>query len=348
MISIKDIARRAGMSVSTVSRVVNGKNYVSAAKRERILKLIRETGYVPNRAARSMVLKRTFTVGIIIPETFNMFQRQLFSIMERRLESFGYHTAFFFASADEQSEKACLTRLKSEKPDGVIMLHEMKNRYFCEYIRETGLPAVTATFHFPGIYSIHVNEEKASKDAVNHLIGLGHRRIAMITGNEFTFGRQRADGYFRALAEADLERDLKSIVYVQSYTAEFGMYGMKELLLRLGKNGFTAVFAATDELAIGAIRVLNDEGMNVPGDVSVVGFDDIDIAKYMNPRLTTISQPLTDMGEKTALELHRQITGYSASGNETVLPYKLVVRESTIAAKQTAAKKTKQAGQNEA
>ena len=329
MVNIKEIARRAGISPSTVSRVINGKKHVNSKKREQILTLIKETGYVPNRAARSMVLNRSFTVGIIMPDTFNVFQRQLFSIIERHLESFGYHTLFFFVSFEDQSEEACLNRLKAEKPDGVIMLHEIKNPLFYEYIQNTGLPVVTTTFHYPGINAIHVNEEQASRDAVNHLIGLGHRRIVMISGEGFTFGRQRADGFFQALAEADISWGKNRIVFVRHYTAEFGMYGMRELLLREGKHSFTALFAATDELAIGAIRVLNDEGLRVPRDVSVVGFDDIDIAKYMNPRLTTISQPLAEMGEKTAADLHHQITGSNVSRDELILPYKLVIREST-------------------
>ena len=335
MISIKDIAKQAGISASTVSRVVNGKKSVSSKKREQILKLIEETGYVPNRAARSMVLKRSFTVGIIIPDTFNMFQRQLFSIMERHLESFGYHTLFFFVTFEDKSEDACLNRLKSEKPDGVIMIHEMKSQLFYEYIAKTGLPVVSATFHYPGISAIHVNEERASKDAVNHLIGLGHRNIVMISGDGFTFGRQRAEGFFQALTEADIAWDKNRVVFVRHYTPEFGMYGMKELLLREGKRSFTALFAATDELAIGAIRVLNDEGLRVPEDVSVVGFDDIDIAKYMNPRLTTISQPLEDIAEKTALTLYRQITGNETTKDELILSYKLVIRESTRALRKT-------------
>jgi LacI family transcriptional regulator len=334
MVSIKDIARQVGMSPSTISRVVNGKKHVNQEKREQILKLIEETGYVPNKAAQSMVLKRSFTVGVIIPDTFNMFQRQLFSIIERHLESFGYHTLFFFVKFDDQSEEACLARLKAEKPDGIIMIHEIKNLFFYEYVKKTGLPVVTSTFHYPGLYAIHVNEEQASRDAVNHLISLGHRHILMISGDGFTFGRQRADGFLQALTEADIAWDENRVVFVRHYTPEFGMYGMRELLLRDSKKKFTAVFAATDELAIGAIRVLTDEGLRVPEDVSVVGFDDIDIAQYVTPRLTTICQPLAEIGEKTALALHRQIIGgNNNTEKEQILPYKLVIRESTRALK---------------
>jgi len=331
MVNIKDIAKQAGMSPSTISRIINGKANVNSEKRARVLRLIEETGYVPNQAARNMVLRRSFTVCIVIPDTFNMFQRQLFSIIERSLESFGYRTLFFFVKFEDQSEETCLNRLKAEKPDGVIMIHEIKNPLFYEYVTKAGIPVVTTTFHYPGINAIHVNEEQASKDAVNHLIGLGHRRIVMISGDGFTFGRQRAEGFFQAFIEADIPWNKDQVVFVRHYTTEFGIYGMRELLLREGKHSFTALFAATDELAIGAIRVLADEGLRVPEDVSVVGFDDIDIANYMNPRLTTISQPLTEIGEKTALTLHRQIIGITIPKNEQILPYKLVIRESTKA-----------------
>jgi LacI family transcriptional regulator len=335
LLSIKDIAKQAGISPSTVSRVINGKKNVNSAKREQVLKLIEQTGYVPNKAARSMVLRRSFTVGIVIPDTFNVFQRELFSVIERNLESFGYHTLFLFVKFEDLSEENCLNRLKAEQPDGVIMLHEIKNPVFYEYLKTIGIPVITATFNYPGIFSFHVNEERASLDAVNHLIGLGHRKILMISGDGFTFGRQRAEGFFQALVAADIPWDENNVVYVRHYTAEFGMYGMRELLLRKNPgDDFTAVFAATDELAIGAIRALSDEGIRVPDDISVVGFDDIDISNYIMPRLTTVRQPIKEMGELTALALHRCITGNVFSpptGKEQILPHRLIIRKSTHA-----------------
>ncbi|MBU0929207.1 MAG: LacI family transcriptional regulator [Spirochaetes bacterium] len=329
MVSIKDIAKRVGMSPSTISRVVNGKKYVNPEKRELILRLIEETGYVPNKSARDMVLKRTFTVGIVIPDTFNMFQRQLFSIIEHHLESFGYHTLFFFVKFEGASEDDCLQRLKSEKLDGVILLHEIKSPRFYEYLAAVGLPCVIATFAAAEqrIPSIHVNEEQAAYDAVQHLIGLGHRKIDILSGGSFSFGQQRADGYARALHSAGLSRDAGREVFVKSYSAEAGMYGMRELLLR--DRDFSAVFAATDELAIGAIRVLEDEGIKVPDQVSIIGFDDIDISSYIVPRLTTIRQPLGDIGERTATLLHKRILGEKPAESDVVLPYELIIREST-------------------
>ncbi|MDR0720134.1 MAG: LacI family transcriptional regulator [Treponema sp.] len=329
MVSIKDIAKQSGMSPSTISRVVNGKKYVNPEKREQILKLIEETGYVPNKAARSMVLQRSFTVGVVIPDTFNMFQRQLFSVIERNLEAFGYHTLFFFVKFEGKSEMECLNRLKAEKLDGVIMLQEIKNPEFYSYLEKINLPVIIATFNYGEIPCIHVDDEQAAMDAVNHLINLGHQKINMISGQGFSFGSLRAEGFFRALEGAALPRDETRVIYTPYYTAEAGMYGMREFLLR-GRD-FSAVFAATDELAIGAIRALEDEGIRVPADVSVIGFDDIEISDFMMPRLTTIRQPIKEMGEQTALSLHRLISGNNNIMEELVLPYRLIIRESTRA-----------------
>jgi LacI family transcriptional regulator len=210
------------------------------------------------------------------------------------------------------------------------MIHEIQNPYFYESVKKLKLPMITATFSRPDFPSIHVCEEDAGYDAVTHLVNLGHRKIKMISCNGLSSGNQRAEGYFRALEAAGIGRNAdKQTVFVRQYTTEFGMYGMRELLLR-GRD-FSAVFAATDELAIGAMRVLKDEGFRIPEDVSVVGFDDIDISGYFMPRLTTIRQPLAEIGERTAQNLHKYISGGREAGMNMVLPYKLIIRESTCA-----------------
>ncbi|MDR0690426.1 MAG: LacI family transcriptional regulator [Spirochaetaceae bacterium] len=330
MVSIKDIAKQVGMSPSTVSRVVNGKKHVNSEKREQILKLIKETGYVPNQAARNMVLRRSFTVGIVLTDTFNIFQRQLFSFVERHLNSFGYNTHFFFVKFEQVSEEECLIKLKAETLDGIIMIHEIRNPVFYDSVRKMELPLVTATFNSPDFPSIHVCEEDAAYDAVDHLLKLGHRKIRMISSNGLSCGSQRAEGFFRALEAAGIKRNPdEQTIFVRQDTAEFGMYGMRELLLR--NRDFSAIFAATDELAIGAMRVLKDKGFRIPEDVSVVGFDDIEISDYFMPRLTTIRQPFSEIGERTALLLHKYINSGERVEMDTVLPYELIIRESTCA-----------------
>ncbi|AEV30885.1 transcriptional regulator [Sphaerochaeta pleomorpha str. Grapes] len=328
MVSIKEVAQKAGVSVSTVSRVINGKQNVSPEKRAKIMQMVKATGYVPNRAARDMVMKRSFTVGIIIPMTFNMFQRQLFSDIEHHLEDFGYHSSFYFVAMSQESEEACLRRLKGEKTDGVILLHEIELPEFREYLEKNDIPSVIATFEKERwkSTSIHISENEAASAAVNHLIKLGHREIALLSGKRYSFGRQRLQGYVNALESAGIPYNESKVVFVDSYSISDGMSGMKELLDR--KISFSALFAITDELAIGAMRYLKDRGYQVPGDISVVGCDDIEISSYTIPRLTTIRQPVSEMGKMSVAMLHSLITSESKMNVNIALPFTLIERES--------------------
>ena len=326
--SIKDIARLAGVSPSTVSRVLNDREYERDEIRKRVLEVVKENGYVPNNVARSMVLRRTFTIGVIIPDTFNMFQRQLFSTIEHRLEQFGYRTMFFFVKWNSESESDCLRRLKSESLDGVIMLHEVQYQAMYKYLNEFPNPVVLCTFgcehyDFPAVY---VDETGAARDAVEYLIQHGHEHIGLIAGAHFSFSNLRSKSYVDALKAHGIEPRSEWQVIVPSYTPEDGRLGMKTLLGR--DSSLSAVFAITDELAIGALRALHEAKIRVPDDISVIGFDDIDISGYVEPALTTIHQPIVEMGERTAELVCTLIAEGKGEHLKVVLPHRLVERES--------------------
>ncbi|MHC6204565.1 LacI family DNA-binding transcriptional regulator [Breznakiellaceae bacterium SP9] len=329
MVSIADIAKELGVSASTVSRVLNGKPYVNAEIKEKVMKKIEEMGYVPNKAARELATARSFNVGIVIPDTFNMFQRLLFSVIERQLDPFGYHTLFFFVKLDGFSEKDCLERMKRERLDGVILLQEIKEPRFYEYLRSSNIPVISTNVNFNNIPTITIDDKKAAYEGTVHLINLGHTKIAMICRSGYSFSNARVAGYLQALEENGIDRDESLIAHVPQLNPESGMYGMRELMLR--NKDFTAVFATTDELAIGAIRTLLDHNFRIAHDVSVLGFDDISISNYIAPRLTTIHQPIAEIGEQAALHLHRFISGQEKPELNLVLPHKLVIRESTAA-----------------
>ncbi len=329
MVSIKDIAKMAGVSVSTVSRVLNHQSCVSADKRARILQAIKQTGYVPNRAARDMVSKHTSTVGIVMPGTFNMFQRQLFSTIEHHLEQFGYHTSFYFASTDSEGEKSCLKRLKADRLDGIIILHEIELLEFNQYIQENKIPTVLVTFERSGwkATSIHISEQEGAIAAVNHLVKLGHTKIAYVGGTKYSFPRERFEGYKKALNEASLAYDENLVVSSESYSLEGGSAATKQLLERSVE--FTAVFAITDELALGAIRTLADHNLKVPDDISVIGFDNIELSSFSVPRLTTIAQPMMEMGQTAVALLHSLITSQNRFPLSISLPFIFIERDST-------------------
>jgi LacI family transcriptional regulator len=207
------------------------------------------------------------------------------------------------------------------------MLHELKYPAFYDYAAKIGLPVVSTLCNSDNLPTIKINDRLAAAEAVEHLIGLGHRKIDLLGGSGFSFGAQRIHGYYDALTAAGIERDESRIICVKQYNSEFGIYGMRELLLR-GRD-FTAVFAGSDELAIGAIRVLKDEGLRVPEDVSVIGFDNIESSNYYIPRLTTVHQPINEIGEQAALNLHRRISGGANTDFEIIIPHRIIIREST-------------------
>jgi LacI family transcriptional regulator len=328
MTSIKDIARLAGVSASTVSRVLNEREYVRGEVRKRVLDIVKEKGYVQNHVARSMVLRRTFTIGIVIPDTFNMFQRQLFATIEHFLEKQGYRSLFFFVKWDAESELSCLKRIKSEILDGIIMLHELRNPAIYKQLAESGKPTVLCTFeredhNFP---TVHIGEEAAAQEAVRYLVSHGHRNIGILRGEHFSFGVKRANGYEAVLKEQGIPVRADASVTVPSYTPEAGREGMKHLLV--SNPGMTAVFAVTDELAIGAIRAAYEAGLRVPDDISIIGLDDIDISPFTTPSLTTVRQPIIEMGKKTAEIVCELIAKGNSPREPALFTHELVERES--------------------
>lgn len=331
MVSIKDVAKLAKVSVATVSRVINGNVKVSEEKKSRILEVIEETGYVPNRAAQDMVLKKTRKVGVFLPNTFNQFQRQLFSEIAHNLEELGYYSSFFFVNIDSEGEKACLNKLKSERVDGVIILQEIELMEFRDYLSQNEIPTVLVTFEsgdWENASSIHIQDEVAAKVVVNYLIELGHKDIAMLGSRKHSFGVERERGYKKALKEAKLQFNEDLSINIEAYNVAAGSNATKELLKK--KIPFSAIFAHTDELALGAIRELLDNGIKVPEDVSVVGIDDIEYSSYTSPSLTTIRQPLEEMGRLTVTILDNHISGKSLSYEKNLLPISLIKRESAV------------------
>ncbi len=329
MASIKDIAKMVGMSPSTVSRVLNNRTYVKPAIREKILAVVQETGYVPNHAARSMVLNRSFTVGIIVPDTFNMFQRELFSTIEHGIEELGLHTHFFFVKAEADSTAQCIRRLKSEKLDGLIVMMETAEDTFFEYFETVGIPVVLfGTFDRPSLpFSLFlIDEVEAGFDATSYLLGLGHTKIGLVYGGHSNFGLHRLEGYRKALKLHNLAWDDSMIESVPNFTSESGRAGTLNLFTR--RPDLTALFAVTDDLAIGAMRALFEKGLRVPDDVSVMGFDDLELGNYLTPGLTTIHQPVAEIGKKIVKVLQQQINGEDTGNHRFIFSHKLVERES--------------------
>lgn len=307
---IKEIAKEAGVSVATVSRVLNGTKFVSEDLKEKVLACIQKEGYVANHVARSMVLKKTFTCGLIIPEVSELYHQMVFSTTERILEEAGYKVMVCRVKDTLASVRVYLDLLLENRVDGILLMHETSNPKVYEQLQKSQIPIILAGIDIPGLPfpQVRIDDYQASYDGTKFLLDLGKRTIALIGGWGYSVGDKRLEGYKEALSEADLPFK-PSLVVSGDYTVQSGKKAMQQLLC--SAENLDAVFVLSDEMAIGVIRAVKEAGLSVPDDISVLGFDGIDLGEYLNPTLATVSQPIEKIGIESAEALLRLMRGES-------------------------------------
>lgn len=338
--TIVDIANSAGVAPMTVSRVINESGYVSREAREKVERAIKELNYHPNGLARSLKSQRTQVVGVLLPDIANPFSAELVQGIQEALLPRGYS---LFISASERSvnrEQAALRALFDHRADGIIVAtRETKaGNDFLLRLAERDLPMVVVgrALNHPQVDRVTADHWRGGYEAVEHLITLGHKRIGFIGVSPINgAGLRRYQGYLDALRENDLPIDEKLIVGPVSQvgpgysTQDDGYAGMKKLLAL--KKRPTAVFARNDFTAIGAICALRDAGLSIPEDVAVVGFDNVPLAAYTAPPLTTVDQPTREQGREAArLLLERIESDRTRERREICLDCHLVIRQSTV------------------
>jgi LacI family transcriptional regulator len=310
----EDVARVAGVSQALVSYVINDATTISISDetKQRIRDAVIELGYVPNSAARSLRTRKTMSIASLIPDITNPFYPALERGIQDVAESNGYDLLIFNTDGIAEKERKGIRTVRQRHVDGVIMtVFHLKPEDFRQ-LREDGTAVVvfgpnTDGWAEAGIDNLFVENTDAAYTIVNHLIGRGHRRIAMIAGVEATPPRERRVlGYKKALAEHDIPLD-PILIRGGDFNETGGYQGMKELL-KLDPRP-TAVFAANDLMAIGAMIALHEEGLEIPGDIAVVGFDDISAASLVNPPLTTIAQFPEQLGKRAAEMLLERLRG---------------------------------------
>jgi len=328
--NINDVVRLSGVSKSTVSRVINNYPHIAPEKRARVLKVIDEIGYIPNKSAQRLRGQITTTVGVIVPRIVNPFFSYLVESIEKEGYQRGYQTLIFQSHEDSEREIGFLNLLKHKQVDGVIMT-AYENDWECissylkygpivmcnEYISENIVPMV------------RIDQLAASYEAVKHLIECGHRKIAYCTGGLFsTAGKDndRNQGYQKALKEAGIDINPNWIL-IKRHTIEDGRKVLHQILDM--SNRPTAVFTGSDEVAAGIIKEARNQGMRIPEDLAVFGFDDQPLAKLLTPELTTIRQPVSEMGQKAMNILIQHISGKNNEAKVHTLPYELIIRGST-------------------
>jgi LacI family transcriptional regulator len=328
--TIEEVAAAAGVSRSTVSRVVNGSTAVSPAALEAVQRAIAELKYVPNRAARSLASRQTLAIGLVVPEDTTRFFGDPFfaaivSGINERLVRSDYVLNLFIASDDPGHKMT--SYMRGGNVDGAIIVSHHTSDTFIDRIAAT-MPVVYGgrpVHHREGDdhYFVDVDNVAAGRDATEYLISRGHRRIAAITGPlTMPGGVDRLQGYREALAAAGLEEGPTAD---GAFTSDGGAGAMRSILACGDRPD--AVFAASDLMARGALAVLAAEGLRVPGDVAVMGFDDSPVATSVTPQLTTMRQPSFEQGQTMAGVLLDILAGRNPP-RDTILSAELVVRDS--------------------
>jgi DNA-binding LacI/PurR family transcriptional regulator len=327
--TIRDVAERAGVSHQTVSRVINGHDLVSPATRERVEAAIHELKYVPSPIARGLISNRTHSIGLVSTDVSDHFFAEVTAGAEVEARRHGYY--LMIASVEghaEADERAYLRLMLERRVEGLIVARPrlpISPDPVTSPLGQVPLVAI-ASSEAPGLTVVDVDNRRGGLDAVSYLLARGHRRIATITGPaRWQSSRARLEGYRAALRAAGIGADPSLIEQAPGWGLADGQTAMARLLAQ--GAGFTALFAHSDLIAIGAIRELQAHGMRVPEEVSVVGYDDIPIAAFMDPPLTTVSQPMREVGERAARLLLDAISN-GGDGGIQLLPVRLVVRGS--------------------
>lgn len=325
--TIKDVARLAGVSVGTVSNVLNRPRRVSPQTRARVEWAIAELGFRPNKVARALISQRTNTVGMIVPDVANPFFAELLRGVEDTLGERDYAVVFGNSDNSASKERRYLRALRERRVDGMIAVTATDAD--ADEIRSLGdeLPLVIVDRLIPGWEGDCVlgNNRLGMKLAVDHLASLGHRSIALINGDlRLSTARDRYTGFLEGLAEHGLE---PAAVSFGAFTFESG-YGQMNALLR-SLSIPSAVCAANDLLALGAIAASLDAGFRVPQQLSIIGYDDIIFARISSPSLTTVRQNARAMGSEAARLILERLEGNRREPRRVVLEPELVVRHST-------------------
>lgn len=332
MATIYDIAKKAGVSVATVSRVLNGVDHpIKEETRIKVLSVAKELNYHPNTIAKSLVGGRTYTIAFLIPSIANDFYTQLAEAIEDKLHDRGYITYLCNTKRNIDKETKYVESIIERKVDGVIFSptrvrpeDNRQNKRNIEELIKNNVPVVAFGSHFEGVGQIHINTYEGSIKATSYLIDLGHLRIGFVDGLMAGTRRSRRKGYMAALKDSYIGVDDELIVS-GDLTLQGG-YECTKTLLSL-KDPPTAIITVNNLMAMGALKAAGDMGVNVPNELSVIGFDDSVLAQIIEPSLTVVRQPLGIIGDLVEQLLMEQIEDDGSIRTVEVMP-ELITRQS--------------------
>lgn len=329
MATIADVARAAGVSVATVSRVMNGSGLVAESTARAVHAAIRELNYVPNQQARNLRRHESHSILVLLPNITNPYYANVFAGINQRAQELGYN--LFLCNTDERDvEQTLRDAINCKRADGAILLqisygekwpqkyqNQMPLVQCCEYSGHGDIPRVS------------VDNYRAALEATQYLIGLGHKRIGTISAkNRVVSTRERLQGFRDAMKQAGLPVSDASIGYTdEDYDYNCSLNAARQMLSREDRP--SALFCISDSVALAAVVAAGELGLRVPEDVSIVGFDDVIYTQMFHPYLTTVSQPCAELGRQAVETLHCLITQSELPSRKVVLPHGFVIREST-------------------
>ncbi len=327
--SIKDVAREAGVSIATVSRVLNDIDVVNEETKKKVVEAIKKLGYRPNIVARSLKTQRTRTIGILIPDISSQFYPEIVRGAEDVANIYDYNVMLCNSDFDIDKEKEYLRVLKEKMVDGVLYMSSSLENDILDLINELDVKTVLVETDDKNanLPSVTIDNIKATYETTKYLIDKGMKDIAFIgvSRDDNNAWRKRYTGYKNALEENGINIK-EGLTYFNNLKVETGYNGVMEIMNKGVKP--EAIVCASDEIAMGAINALRDKGLKVPEDVSVIGFNDIDLARAFYPKLTTVHQPMYDMGSVAMRMLIKLINNKVLEEGHFVLNYNLVERDS--------------------
>ena len=324
MASIRDVAKLANVSPATVSRVMNGTAKVDDEKKERVLRAIKETGFVPNEVARSLFRKSAKTIGLVIPSIENPFFTQLASAIEKEADANGYRVILYNTDSNFEKEKTALQMLASTNADGIILARI--DEKLLPYVEATNIPVVITDSQFLGgkdITYVYSDHYQGGRLATEHLIDCGCKKIVCIKGVQTIAS---ANARYRGYHDVCTEHGREERIINCDYDFHNGLRAAEELLEKY--PDVDGIVATNDMVAISIYKILKKNNISVPEQVQLVGFDDIEIAAIMTPELTTIRQEIKTIGKKAA-ELIIFDSNKETEETNYIFPVKLIERETT-------------------
>lgn len=338
MASITDVAKRAGVSISTVSHVLNGTKFVGEDLKNRVLQAVEELGYQPNEMAASMKRRATNNIGVILPNIRMVFFPDVLKGIEDAAKEHGYKLFYFSTDYDFRKEREYLNLLKASWVDGIILDSscpaEMLEAYQQRLTDDPAgrrVPVVTtvAPFTAEELGVITFDEEKAAEQTLDYLMGLGHERIGLLLGPQhIPMYERNMCGIQKSFAKHGKQLDPADIM-TGDYFAESGYQAVKAALAQ--GCAWSAIYSANDQMAVGAMKAIKEAGLSIPGDIAITGADGIYVTSLISPALTTVEFPRYDMGYQAGKMLIGMIQSGSRKGQHIQLEGKLIVRESTDA-----------------